>query len=249
MSKITFDTTPLRSKWVECLYEDLSQELRDYLREAQPRYEHDLAIINSFLQNGQLLELGSYPYCMSYFLRCLGFSVTGLDIKVSRANKLLNRHQINVLECDIEKESFPFVGQSFDLVVCNEVIEHLRINPLHTLAEIKRCLKRDGILMLTTPNLYGVTMLLRFLSGKGIEDPVAAFKKYEKTGHMGHLRTYAKHDIQNMLNESGFEVVAYTNRPLLTGSLRKIARKQLLYKFIPAALHDNHVFIARLMER
>lgn len=235
---------PLKSDWLEALAPDLSKELEDYLSEAKNRYEHDLIILESLGKSGELLELGSYPYCMTYFLERLGFSVTGLDLKVSRANQLLKKHDIKVHECDLETGRFPCDDRQFDVVVFNEVIEHLRINPLHTLSEIRRCLKDDGLLMLSTPNLYGITMVAHYLVGKGIEDPVSAFRKYEETGHMGHLRTYSRVDIDNMLKASGFMVKGYAARPLFTGSPRKVLRKKLFYKILPQRFHDDHVFVA-----
>lgn len=235
---------PLDQVALSRLVSDLSAELRDYLTEAQPRYENDLAIIESLGEPGKLLELGAYPYCMSFFLKELGYSVTGLDLKVSRANQLLQKHCLEVYECDIENAPFPFEDATFDLVIFNEVIEHLRINPLHTLSEINRCLKPDGLLMLTTPNLYGITMVRRYLTGKGIEDPVAAFRKFETTGHMGHLRTYARHDVESLLSETGFTVKGYTVRPLYSGNAAKMSRKRAIYRILPKALHDDLVFIA-----
>lgn len=49
--------------------------------------------------------------------------------------------------CDI-----PISDNSFDMVICFEVIEHLQ-EPLNAIKELSRVLKKDGILILTAPNL------------------------------------------------------------------------------------------------
>ena len=54
--------------------------------------------------------------------------------------------------CDINNK-LPFNDNSFDLIWCSEVIEHVD-NPIKTLAEFRRTLKPKGKMILTTPNSY-----------------------------------------------------------------------------------------------
>ena len=55
-------------------------------------------------------------------------------------------------EVNIEKERFPAKDSSFDVVVCNQVLEHLK-NIYTPLSEIWRVLKPDGLLVFSVPNL------------------------------------------------------------------------------------------------
>ena len=175
--------------WIEEIQQHLDAELARYLAAALPRYQDDFDTIRTLGASCDLLEIGCYPYCMSAFLQRAGYRFTGLDKKPDRGSRVLEQEKLNIFACDIETEPFPFADASFDIILLNEVFEHLRIDPLFTLSEIKRCLRPGGRLMLTTPNLYGIMMVLRFLRGKGIEDPVEAFEMLKTTGHMGHLRT------------------------------------------------------------
>jgi SAM-dependent methyltransferase len=56
-------------------------------------------------------------------------------------------------------ESLPFVNESFDLIVCLWVLEHLQ-DPLATLREVRRVLRPGGHLIFVTPNLSNPVMLL-----------------------------------------------------------------------------------------
>lgn len=56
-------------------------------------------------------------------------------------------------------ESLPFVGESFDLIVCLWVLEHLH-DPLTTLREVRRVLRPGGHFIFVTPNLTNPVMLL-----------------------------------------------------------------------------------------
>jgi SAM-dependent methyltransferase len=230
--------------WIDEVGRYLAPELARYLEAALPRYHEDFQIISGLCERGDVLEIGCYPYCMSAFLQRAGHTYTGLDKCPDRGSRVMIHENLNVHACDVETTRFPFESNSFDLNVFNEVIEHLRINPTHTLSEIERCLRPDGRLLLTTPNLYGIMMVLRFVSGKGIEDPVEAFEMLKTTGHMGHLRTYARADILRFLDRASLVPISIKFRPLITGSTRKQRFKRAVYHFLPRVIHDNIVVVA-----
>lgn len=79
-------------------------------------------------------------------------SVTGVDVDIDAAREALS-------ECDTEKTrvllgdgtSLPFVDESFDVVTSFETLEHLHARR-EFLVELKRVLKADGTLILSTPN-------------------------------------------------------------------------------------------------
>lgn len=71
--------------------------------------------------------------------------VYGCDLS-SEAVKLCGR---DCLQSDIYHT--PYVRDSFDLIVCLEVLEHLE-RPQEAIDEMKRVLKVGGMLVLTTPN-------------------------------------------------------------------------------------------------
>jgi SAM-dependent methyltransferase len=55
--------------------------------------------------------------------------------------------------CLGDLERLPFKYDTFDLIVTHQVIEHLR-NPNAVFAEFARTLKKGGVLVIVTPNLY-----------------------------------------------------------------------------------------------
>lgn len=90
--------------------------------------------------------------------------------------KELLKSKANVYACDINKEKFevdtrfkkaelnkkiPFPDSFFDSIVAIEVIEHLE-NPAKLIREFKRTLKKDGCLVLTTPNIQNVKSKVQF---------------------------------------------------------------------------------------
>lgn len=79
-------------------------------------------------------------------------SVIGVDIDpraVEQAKKNADSHGDTMVEGDLC--NLPFEDGCFDLVVCFEVIEHLK-DADKALAEFRRVLRREGMLIVSTPN-------------------------------------------------------------------------------------------------
>ena len=75
----------------------------------------------------------------------------GIDISSKLLRKAQNRcaGQAELLAANAEK--LPFRAESFDKIICTEVIEHL-LSPVQCLSEIKRIAKDDATIVITTTN-------------------------------------------------------------------------------------------------
>jgi len=71
------------------------------------------------------------------------------DVSGLQANELVELRAAAMLE------ALPFANNSFDVIVCKFVVEHLRA-PLDTFKEFFRVLRPGGILALLTPNKYSI---------------------------------------------------------------------------------------------
>ena len=114
------------------------------------------------------------------------------------------RHNIHITYGDISI-SLPFKNDSFDLICCCDVIEHLipwQVPLL--LAEIQRCLKPEGIFILSTPNLCRTSNIIRFLAGRMINPPMVP-EKFGTT--FDHIREYTPGEIKFILKNSGFQIL------------------------------------------
>lgn len=154
-----------------------------------------------------LLEVGSAPFHLTGILRKLGYNLVGLDVDPGRMSKIIDDLKLEVKECDIEKDRFPFEDNSFSGVLFTEVLEHLRMSPLWTLKEIHRVLRPDGRLLLTTPNLTSIYNIHSFLTEGKITDPYDQFNKIEEIGHMGHVREYTPAEVGSLLCNTGFQTL------------------------------------------
>lgn len=86
------------------------------------------------------------------------------------------------------------------MLIFAEIIEHLLNDPCKVLREIKRVLKPNGVLILTTPNVARLENVTRLISGTNIYDPYSGYGPYGR-----HNREYNRHELDQLLKFEGFE--------------------------------------------
>ncbi len=101
---------------------------------------------------------GSFPY----FLASCGFvEKHGVDGYINEVGFKIKG--IKLKKIDIEKNSLPYRNNYFDVVTMLAVFEHIHPMKLkNVLSEIKRVLKKDGVLIITTPAPWSVPILWLF---------------------------------------------------------------------------------------
>jgi SAM-dependent methyltransferase len=81
----------------------------------------------------------------------LGGAVAGIEVFASQAASARARG-IDVAAIDLERETFPWPDASFDVVIANQVLEHLK-NVWLPMSEMARVLKPGGHMIFSVPNL------------------------------------------------------------------------------------------------
>jgi len=164
---------------------------------------------------GKCLELGGNPYFTTMLLKKF------TDLEISAANyfghenngeysQTVDYLELNTCEkrsqgfifqhFNIESDRFPYPDGEFDLVIFAEIIEHLLNDPCKVLREIKRVLKPNGTLILTTPNVARLENVTRLISGANIHDPYSGYGPYGR-----HNREYNRHELDQLLRFEGYE--------------------------------------------
>jgi len=167
----------------------------EYLHEEKGRRLANIKVlekIGRYKKNGKLLEIGC---ANGFFLdeaRRRGWEVCGIEISRWAADYAKNKLGLNIIRKDIAAAEFP--DRYFDVIVMLDVIEHLP-DPKYVLLEIRRILKDDGILYISTPNI--ASLISRMLKAKwwGIN-------RY-------HLYYFSKNTLEKMIDASGFKIKKY----------------------------------------
>jgi len=103
---------------------------------------------------------------------------------------------------------FPFDDSSFDLVTAFEVIEHISDDPRSVLREIKRVLKKEGYLYISTPNICSMEKILRLFNHAAPYDSKPYSQNFGHRHFMCHIYEYTPWELKDFLQSEGFEMLS-----------------------------------------
>src|SRR5262249_21256625 len=228
----------------------------EFLAFVLPRIVPTPDLLPAGTPESRLLELGSEPYAESLCLSLVwpgqvayaNYSETG-ERRGSHTLVEVGGTRTKTYDYDVfnvETDEFPYADGTFDVVVFSEIIEHLAINPVWTLAEIHRVLKPNGHLILTTPNALSIERVSCALTGR------RPFVDHYSPGFgygARHNREYASYELHALLDGTGFEVESVTARGLgalgVTERLRRALLRVLLRPFSPTSRRAHLFVLAR----
>lgn len=128
----------------------------------------------------------------------------GHNVRVSNFRRGALKYDLPEDIINLEK-GLPYEDESFDAIVCREVIEHIACN-LPLLREFARCLRPGGTLILTFPNkLCLPSRLYHLLTGfyTGLKSPINPGVAFGEA----HVNLIAYHEMDYLLRECGLSKV------------------------------------------
>lgn len=174
--------------------------------------------LNMIGRGKKVLDVGCYDGFISEKIAKEGNDVIGLEIS-KEGVKSCNNRGIKCLEQNLEKK-FPFKENTFDVVFAGEIIEHV-FDTDKLLQEIKRVLKPEGSLVITTPNIAALTRRLRLLLGRNPHIDIGLISPQgEKSA--GHIRYFTIKSLEQLLCRNGFKIERWRTDFILFYSLRLV---------------------------
>jgi 2-polyprenyl-3-methyl-5-hydroxy-6-metoxy-1,4-benzoquinol methylase len=148
-----------------------------------------------FKKRGKILDVGCGVGTIDFYLSKQGYVISGIDISkkaivAARRNaRFFDLKNIKFYLGDINNFKFK---SKFDLILCSEIIEHV-LDDKRMLIDLCRNLKKDGIILLTTPletaPLYKLSLTKSF------------------DIRVGHQRRYTLAKLKKIANESGLKII------------------------------------------
>lgn len=173
----------------------------------------------------RLLDIGCGTGTIGIYLReTLGArDVYGIEISETRVAAACQKG-IKCVQTDLNENSIPFEDNSFDAILCGEVIEHL-VDPDHLLDEISRTLTPGGVCVLTTPNLAAwVNRIALFLGWQPFHTAVSFRHEVGRPGFLSsggarldHLRVFTYGALRELLGLHHFRILEVTGSSLMDG--------------------------------
>jgi methionine biosynthesis protein MetW len=190
---------------------------RYWSAEVEPRYDPDPAlaalIFDSVSADTRVLDVGcgaGRSYAPELARRANSY--VGVDISERAVEAALAAGlDARVIE---DASTLPFHGESFDLAVCVEVLEHL-FAPQLAVAEMYRVLRPGGRAVVSAPNMAYWRM--RWNAVIGLWNPAGDALSVEEPWRDPHIRFFTLSAMERMLRRCGFshvEVGAHGGRGL-----------------------------------
>lgn len=165
---------------------------------------------------GRLLEIGCGSGAVLQSLQKKGWQVSGLDFDQAAVD---NARAKGLEVCHGQLAEQAFADEAFDAVVMSHVVEHLPA-PYEVLTECRRILKKDGTLVLLTPNADSSGHRHFRQDWRGLEPP-------------RHLQIFTLNSLANIAARAGFSAVK-TSSSMNGFVYQRLASEEL-------ALGERHV--------
>jgi len=148
----------------------------------------------------RILEIGcGEGHTLTWVQKLKGCNwVCGVEL-FSDSAKIASMRLSKVIQGDIEKIELPADFNSFDVILCLDVLEHL-IDPWLLIDRLDKLLKPGGVIITSIPNVrYFRVVLPLILQGKW---------EYQQEGTLDktHLRFFTKSTAIRLVQSSGLEI-------------------------------------------
>jgi SAM-dependent methyltransferase len=184
-----------------------------------------------------ILDVGCGAGILGKRLKELGMEVTGIE-KDRTSYKEAERYLDKVIYCDAEKDEPPLKNKYFDCIIYGDILEHF-YEPQRVLDKHKKCLKDNGVVIASIPNIRYYKVIIRLMAGTW---------DYVDSGilDVSHIRFFTLVNIKELFMKAGFEVVwvgrnivASRGFKLLNIILLNSLREFLTYQYYIVAKKSN----------
>lgn len=168
-----------------------------YAHEIDPNGGSAAARLARMVSAGQrVLELGTGPGTVTRILHSKGCKVTGVEMDpetLAMCAPFCER----TLQANLEDPAWhaSLAGEKFDVVMCADVLEHLR-DPRPLLPLLPQFLNDSGCVLMSLPNASHLSVVASLMAGRF---------PYQSKGLLDttHLRFFGRDDIDALLRECG----------------------------------------------
>lgn len=186
------------------IYENLyDQEQKRFDLSSNPRIKIMLAMVNGLdLKSRRILDIGCYDGTFLSLIKNKSNKLYGIEASDYGFQEARRRGTIVEKFFIDDGVKFPYTDNFFDFVIAGEIIEHIYDTDFF-LCEIKRILKKGGLILISTPNIASLGRRLLLLFGF---NPIIEVSPNEPDSP-GHIRYFTFKSLKGLLEKHNFRVI------------------------------------------
>lgn len=196
-------------------HEELKKRFEEDVKRENENPDERIENTLRLVEGQKILDVGCAGGGLSKRLADMGFVVHAIDVleeSIEVAKAFSNSPKITYEVRDVLKQPFP--DESFDGIVFLETIEHVE-NPAMFFREFHRILKKNGHLIVSTPNATSLKNTLYALSYRKKEKQKQLVREISEeplgTGtHIEHIYNWDFPTLVRLLQRCGFDVVEHS---------------------------------------
>lgn len=123
-----------------------------------------------------------------------------VDNDINNLNKCINNGYRKSYLFDLDVDNI-IIQDLYDVIILGDVLEHLK-SPENLLIKLHECLKKDGLIIVSIPNVAFIINRANLLFGRW---------NYTKYGILDytHLKFYTKYSFQKMLSSCNYKISSF----------------------------------------
>lgn len=142
-----------------------------------------------------------------------------------------------VYSLSVDQDELPFSKDEFDLILLADILEHL-VDPWIVLKNLTSYLNKDGLVLISTPNVQHFRIFLNLIKGKW---------EYKEAGVLDktHLRFFTKKSLIELLSIADLEI---TDIIYKMGSLTSFLNK-ITFRIFQGFLTYQYLILAQTKQK
>lgn len=169
-------------------YQTMAEEVVVFIREQRLKEGEKLNLLDAGMGKGRSMRYidgAGVSEHIAFF---------GFDKNTERLASAYGRERWILKQCDVEVSGVPFDTAMFDIVICEQVLEHLA-NPGPVVEEMARVLRPGGLLIVGTPVFPpGLALVRRYV--------VPLFRRLVRQNG-GHVQVFTYWSLRRLIGKNG----------------------------------------------
>jgi SAM-dependent methyltransferase len=216
-------------------YPAMAEEIAAFVNEQKLKNDEKLNLLDIGVGSGRSMRFTDVTGASEHI------NFFGIDSSQKRLATIYDPQRWKLKQFDIENGKIPFDSAMFDIIICEQVIEHLD-NPAPPLIEMSRLLRPGGLLIIGTAATWpGISLVYCYLVP--IFDRITGIKR-------GHQQIFTCRSFTRLINNTGdFSIIKTRGFRIFSGGpIRWLENFRFWYRFnralgriIPALCPDIQI--------